>query len=426
MFPSTLLLSTVSLLTEAILRASHVPYPITVVAVQIVTSDAGRTKGVGASSQYRRAAHYNVTHRRRQNFYALPTSHWQLLAGPPFNVLSTLEQVDDAIDANATIASEILNTGLHAFGLDEKSPAMEWCNTSTASDMDKAQSTIRQFYRDWSAEGRIERQGCYDPVLQDLSESFAHIRDKGLVKVLVPGAGLGRLVFEMCAAGYQVEGNEISYHQLLASNWILNHTQRREQFDLYPFALTFSNHMSRPDQLKVFKVPDVHPRTELEKASIGMGTHAFDRMSMTAADFLTLYSNGGYEGSFDAVTTVFFLDTAPNVIRYVETIRSCLKQGGVWINLGPLLWHFEERGPSGGDNGSDQGRSGHTEKQGIGIGEPGSVELTDEEVVALVQQMGFSIDKHELRSEGSGYIQDPRSMLRNVYTPSHWIARKVS
>lgn len=369
-----------------------------------------------------------MTHRRRQNFYALPTSHWQLLAGPPFNVLSTLDQVDDAIDANATIASEILTSGLHAFGLNGKAagPAMEWRDTATASDMDKAQSTIRQFYRDWSAEGRTERQQCYWPVLQDLSELFAHIRDKGSVKVLVPGAGLGRLVFEICTAGYQVEGNEISYHQLLASSWILNHTQRREQFDLYPFALTFSNHMNRADQLKVVKVPDVHPCTELGNASTEMQTHAFNRMSMTAADFVTLYAKEEHEGVYDAITTVFFLDTAPNVIRYVETIRSCLKRGGVWINLGPFLWHFEEGGPSGGDGGSDQGRSGHASKQPLGIGEAGSVELTEEEVVALVQQMGFSMEKHEHRSEGSGYIQDPRSMLRNVYTASHWVARKVS
>ena len=303
---------------------------------------------------------------------------------------------------------------------------MDWSDTATASDMDKAKSTIRQFYRDWSAEGRTERQACYGPVLQDLSESFAHIRDKGLVKVLVPGAGLGRLVFEICAAGYQVEGNEISYHQLLASSWILNHTQRREQFDLYPFALTFSNNISRADQLKVVKVPDVHPSTELEKASVGMQTYAFERMSMTAADFLTLYVNEEHQGVYDAITTVFFLDTAPNVIRYVEAIRNCLKEGGVWINLGPLLWHFEERGPSGVDGVSDQARSGQAEKQAVGIGEAGSVELTDEEVVALVQQMGFSMSKRELRSEGSGYIQDPRSMLRNVYSPSHWVARKVS
>ena len=44
----------------------------------------------------------------------------------------------------------------------------------------------------------------------------------------------------------------------------------------------------------------------------------------------------------DAVLTCFFLDTAKNIFQYIETIAACLKPGGCWINLGPLLYHFEE------------------------------------------------------------------------------------
>lgn len=42
-------------------------------------------------------------------------------------------------------------------------------------------------------------------------------------KVLVPGAGLGRLVLEICACGYAAEGNEFSYQMLFVSNYMLNH-----------------------------------------------------------------------------------------------------------------------------------------------------------------------------------------------------------
>lgn len=38
--------------------------------------------------------------------------------------------------------------------------------------------------------------------------------------------------------------------------------------------------------------------------------------------------------SWDCVATCFFIDTAHNVIEYVETIWKILKPGGVWINLG--------------------------------------------------------------------------------------------
>ncbi len=392
-------------------------------------------------SQYRKIAHYNVTHRRRQNFYALPTSQWQTLAAAPFNLLSTFDRVDDAIDANAEIALEMLNTALSSFDLDKSNPttgletpessssgsaaddevqnSISWHDTAKPSDIDKARSTIRQLYRDWSHEGASERKACYDPVIHDVVKAFWHAPRKNNVKILVPGAGLGRLVFELCRRGYTVQGNEISYHQLIASNWVLNHTTKGQQFDLYPFALEFSNVVSREHQLKKVKVPDVHPGSALEDAFGHVTPNAADRMSMTAADFLMLYGDEEHKDTFNAVVTVYFIDTAPNLIRYIETIRNCLQDGGLWINLGPLLWHFADRAPS-----DSHDSKGPREK--TGIEEPGAFELTDEEVLMLVEKMGFDIEKREIREGGVGYIQNPDSMLQNVYRTSHWIAKKRS
>ena len=42
------------------------------------------------------------------------------------------------------------------------------------------------------------------------------------IKVLIPGAGLGRLCWECIKLGFSVEGNEVSYHMLLSSDYILN------------------------------------------------------------------------------------------------------------------------------------------------------------------------------------------------------------
>lgn len=41
--------------------------------------------------------------------------------------------------------------------------------------------------------------------------------------------------------------------------------------------------------------------------------------------------------AWDCIATCFFIDTAHNVIDYVETIWNILKPGGVWINLGESL-----------------------------------------------------------------------------------------
>jgi hypothetical protein len=59
----------------------------------------------------------------------------------------------------------------------------------------------------------------------------------------------------------------------------------------------------------------------------------------------------------------------------------------------------------------------------LGIADPGSVELTDDEVVTLIGKMGFDIENRE-SGITAPYIQDPSSMLQNIYKASHWIARK--
>ena len=346
-----------------------------------------------------------------------------MLAAPPFNLQSNFDRVDDAIDSNADLALAMLTAAFQSFGIDRDpaDPAMDWRGKATSSDMDKARSTIRQMYRDWSADGATERDSCYGPVLRDLARAFERIPDKSTVNVLIPGAGLGRLVFEICRRGYIVEGNEISYHQIIASNWALNYTDQDRIFHLFPFALGFSNVISRDHQLQRVKIPDVHPGMVLEEAFGNSSVPATDRMSMRAADFVVLYGDQQHMNRYDAVVTVFFIDTAPNLIRYIETIRNCLKDGGLWMNLGPLLWHFAGREPS---DQNETTTSTRTKSDKPGIEEPGSFELTEEEVLLLVKKLGFEIQSHEVRNDGFGYIQNPVSMLQNTYRTSHWVAKK--
>ncbi|RAR09015.1 methyltransferas-like protein [Stemphylium lycopersici] len=257
-------------------------------------------------SSYRRHAHYNATHTRRQAFYSLPSSHWTLLSGPPFNLLSTFNAVDDLIDLNAALAEAIFVAGFKAFlapSLDsewvasivpEKYASDEYKvfdtvldvlvakrgGKASANDLDKARSCVNQFYREWSKEGVDERKACFEPVLSALEEEYSRraynnhtssppsTPDRGSFTVLVPGVGLGRLVFDLSLRGFSVEGNEISYHMLMASALVLNETSSAAQFRIAPWALSSSNHISRADQLRTVAVPDVHPATALADASM--------------------------------------------------------------------------------------------------------------------------------------------------------------
>jgi len=69
--------------------------------------------------------------------------------------------------------------------------------------MDKLRSTLKQFVRDWSEQGREERDACYNPMKDALAEHFSHVplEERGKLRVLVPGAGLGRLAFDVASMG---------------------------------------------------------------------------------------------------------------------------------------------------------------------------------------------------------------------------------
>lgn len=57
-------------------------------------------------------------------------------------------------------------------------------------------------------QGEEERKGCYAPVLQALEAATQHLTDaqKAEYNVLVPGAGLARLVWEVVRRGYSCQG----------------------------------------------------------------------------------------------------------------------------------------------------------------------------------------------------------------------------
>ena len=223
---------------------------------------------------------------------------------------------------------------------------------------------------------------------------------KAAVRVLAPGCGLGRLPFELALRGYDAQGNENSFHQLLGSNYVLNCAQAVGEHTVYPWIGGWSNHRRREDQLRGIAVPDVVPAIELAKVG------ASDRFSMAAGDFVDAYGEPESEGTFECVATVFFVDTAWNFVDYVETIRNVLVDGGVWVNFGPLLWHWEGRD--------------------VPEGETKGVELTLEECLVIVEKCGFVVERRETGGKGEYVGSGGRSMLDWVYQGELWVARKIT
>lgn len=103
-----------------------------------------------------------------------------------------------------------------------------------------------------------------------------------------------------------------------------------EQFTIYPYVHSWCNNFKFSEQTRAIKFPDIAPCEAMNDLF---------QFSMTAGDFLEVYQE---KNEWDCVVTCFFIDTAHNVIDYIEKIYEILKPGGYWINFGPLLYHYSE------------------------------------------------------------------------------------
>ncbi|XP_073058031.1 uncharacterized protein [Primulina eburnea] len=258
-------------------------------------------------------------------------------------------------------------------------------------DVDKVRCIIRNIVRDWAAEGQKERDECYKPILKELQRLFPHRSKESPPTCLVPGAGLGRLALEISCLGFISQGNEFSYYMMICSSFILNQSQVADEWRIYPWIHSNCNSFSDDDQLRPVSIPDIHP------ASAGI-TEGF---SMCGGDFVEVYNDPSQVGVWDAVVTCFFLDTAHNILEYIEIISRILKDGGVWINLGPLLYHFADT---------------YNQEDEM------SIELSLKDVKRVSCHYGFEIQKESMVQ--TTYTTNPRSMMQNHYNAAFWTMRK--
>lgn len=104
--------------------------------------------------------------------------------------------------------------------------------------------------RDWSSMGSFEREQCYQPIIDEIEEQFPHDKfDRKMINVLVPGAGLGRLAFEITTRGFACEGNEFNMFMLVVSYFVLNLCKEVDEFEIYPWIHQYCNNLKAEDQM---------------------------------------------------------------------------------------------------------------------------------------------------------------------------------
>jgi len=299
--------------------------------------------------------------------------------------------------------------------------------TPASEDAEKARYVLKNLVRDWSEEGKEEREKSHDVLVRHLRDVVfkeqlskidrmyegggANSEDAARPRVLVPGAGLGRLVYEFAKAGFETEGNEFSYYMLFGASFLLNCCSEKRPYEIVPYWHSPLNHLSREDQYRSVSIPDESPGDHLNEFKPGSS------MAMCAGDFCEVYGKPEYQSHFDAVACCFFLDTAKNILDYLDTIRFCLKKGGTLTSIGPLLWHWVEHSDQLGFGASplvDTSKGGQKNDDVEDEDEDISIEVSLEDLIAFAEELGFRLDvkRHPLACP---YATDRKSMHRTVY-----------
>jgi len=119
---------------------------------------------------------------------------------------------------------------------------------------------------------------------------------------------------------------------ILGSNLIFNRgSGQANDHVIYPYVTDMSHRASFTDNLRPIQVPDINLLDVMPDGA---------NFSMATGEFVQVYEKQVEE--WDGVVTCFFIDTAKNIFLYIRTIATILRPGGVWVNLGPLLFHYAE------------------------------------------------------------------------------------
>lgn len=350
---------------------------------------------------------------RYRNFGALPVFQKELV---PF-YSEYLEKLENCIDINSYLLSCMTSNICNDWNIPLGNFHEE--EQQDGDNVIKLGSLLLQISREWSIEGEKERMSSFSRIIDYLEkEIYSEYtkEEKNEIEILIPGLGLGRLMFELIMKGYKCQGNEINLHMVVTSHFFLNLVTENNKFDIYPYITRFNNKRSRDSQTRKVQVPDICPYELLNEDSTSSNQQ--NLMSVTIGSFIDIYGPNNSDQifplkfynlnnwqtrqyntrKFHCLISCFFLDTSPNILEYLVTINNTLKMNGYWINFGPLLWHFEN---------------------------DISLELTRQDLVEVIKKLGFKFIHQESGIE-TMYGADSDSIGGYLYKCDFWVLQKIS
>lgn len=245
-----------------------------------------------------------------------------------------------------------------------------------AAYYDNGGQVLRCLARDWTTLGDAARAQSLDPVLGRLEQHLGTAAPASCV--YVPGCGLGRLALEAASRlGCAVVANDDSAAMIAAFSGLL----RGHHVRIFPALSSASAGLAR------------HERFIEVEASMPVDiAGAASSITLEHGDFTADGCGSSYQ--YDAVVTLFVLDTVASLPASIAAVARLLRRDGIWVNYGPLKKHVQAES------------------------------FTFDDVAALAEASGLSVVE-DTRLEGCEYV--PRTVAlgaRDVYDAHLLVAHK--
>lgn len=318
--------------------------------------------------------------------------------------LKKLTKIDQSINKNQLLLKDIADSAIAKYGISYldfnllKTTSQAASNTSSTNY--RVIESIGHYIRDWSLLGEPEL-GPMLTYIQKQLDALIPPQERLQTCIVLPGSGLGRVAHELALKEEYGAVHAVEFSGLMhvCNEYIYSKdkAEGKSLKELYPYIHSCLNYLTTASQFRT---------VELEKASQPSS------LTLNYGDFRYFLIPDRDQYKNVVVVTIFFIDTAENLIEYFDKINALTGpakgsvQNGYWINVGPLKY-----------------------------GSAAQAELNAEEIALMRSKMGWSdvnavntIDTPAAAGSESGlvgYITDKGSMWQGFYGLNMWASQRT-
>lgn len=222
-----------------------------------------------------------------------------------------IRETERLIGENDKVAMKIVDYALDFYSI-EFSELQQFINEAESSgrsaDRVSVSQALKHYVRDWAAEGELERAATFPQILSTLENHYPQRNATNSPRILVPGAGLGRLAHDIAdlrgtlhdfqvapnqwcvvtnqsSTGFEVTANEWSTYMNVAYRYITSpEASSANSSTIYPYIDWWSHQPTTAELHRPINIP-VMP---VDPSSVVLGE----------GDFTTVFNKPSDRGRF--------------------------------------------------------------------------------------------------------------------------------